>query len=260
MAWTWDPDTFAAHWFDDGNDRMPAPLRYRSRFLTMDEFEAHCAAVRDGGDSDDRERIGLLVHTLAHCDMRIEILFGSVVHRGGDGRTRKDLRVVGARNSTYAVVLAQTAVRGVDGDIRAQLLRSDQLPAALAAAIPPCEPGRDKPVTFDLADVKPEPDTGYSADSGPGSTRQRFRQLARRPTDGGGHAILRLGDLHAAHNRYRALQWFDITGDGRYVEQRNRTHLELRPASAQGFGAVFTAWIDQAQRALRADADDHTVF
>lgn len=254
MAWTWDPDTFAAHWFDEGNDRMPAPLRYRSRFPTAGGFEAHCAAVRAGVDIDERERIDLLVHTLAHCDMRIEILFGSVKHRGGDGRTRKDLRVVGARTHGHAVVLSQTAVRGVDSDIRAQLVRADQLPAAVAAALPPCDPGRDKPVTFDLADVKPGRDG--VPDTDPRSPRRKFAQLARRPADGGGHAILRLGDFHADHNRHRALQWFDITGDGRYLEQRNRTHLEIRPATAQGFTAVFTGWIEQAQRVLRERADD----
>ncbi|WP_063062262.1 ESX secretion-associated protein EspG [Nocardia sienata] len=254
MAWTWEPDTFAAHWFDEGNDRMPTPLRYRSRFATIDEFEAHRAAVRAVGDIDEQERIRLLVQTLAQCDMRIEILFGSVKHRGGDGRTRKDLRVVGARTYAHAVVLSQTAIRGEDSDIRAQLLRADQLPAALAAAVPPCEPGRDKPATFDLADVKPAEDSRYAADLT--SARRRFEQLARRSADGGGHAILRLGNFHAAHNRHRALQWCDITGDGRYVEQRNRTHLELRPASTKGFGAVFAAWIEQAERTLRENADD----
>ncbi|MEV3964832.1 ESX secretion-associated protein EspG [Nocardia sp. NPDC050193] len=254
MAWTWEPDTFAAHWFDEGNDRMPTPLRYRSRFATIDEFEVHRAAVRAGGDIDEQERIRLLVHTLAQCDMRIEILFGSVKHRGGDGRTRKDLRVVGARTYAHAVVLSQTAVRGEDSDIRAQLLRPDQLPVALAAAVPPCVPGRGKPTTFDLADVRPAETIHPSADSR--SPRHLFQQLARRPADGGGQAILRLGNFHAAHNRHRALQWFDIAGDGRYVEQRNRTHLELRPASTEGLGAVFAAWIEQAERTLRENADD----
>ncbi|MFD4403333.1 ESX secretion-associated protein EspG [Nocardia sp. NPDC058499] len=254
MAWTWEPDTFAAHWFDEGNDRMPAPLRYRSRFPTVGGFEAHRAAVRAGADIDERERIGLLVHTLTQCDMRIEILFGSVKHRGGDGHTRKDLRVVGARTYAHAVVLSQTAVRGEDSDIRAQLLRADQLPAALAAALPPCEPGRDKPATFDLADVKPA--EGHFADTDPRSPRRKFAQLARRPADGGGRAILRLGNFHAPHNRYRALQWFDITGDGRYLEHRNRTHLEFRSATAQSFTAVFTGWIEQAERALREEADE----
>ncbi len=255
MAWTWEPDTFAAHWFDEGNDRMPAPLRYRSRFPTVGGFEAHRAAVRAGADTDERERIGLLVHTLAHCDMRIEIRFGSVKHRGGDGHTRKDLRVVGARTYAHAVVLSQTAVRGEDSDIRAQLLRADQLPAALAAALPPCEPGRDKPVTFDLADVQAAKEAGFSVQD-TRSPRGRFAQLARRPADGGGQAILRLGNFHAAPNRHRVLQWGDFTGDGRYVEQRNRTHLELRPATAQGLIAIFAGWIDQAERTLREEAED----
>ncbi|MFI5718033.1 ESX secretion-associated protein EspG [Nocardia sp. NPDC051750] len=256
MTWTWDPDTFAAHWFDPGRDRMPSPLRYRSRFPTVGGLEAHGAAVRAGLDIDERERIALLVHTLEHCDMRIEIRFGSVKHRGGDGRTSKDLRLVGARTHSHAVVLSQTAVHDTDSDIRAQLLRADQLPTAVAAGIPPCEPGRDKSATFDLSDIGPAEESGYVAHTDPRSPRRRFQELVARPRDGAGRAVLRLGNFLAPHRRHRALQWFDFTGDGRYVEQRNRTHLEFRPATASGFASIFAGWIDHATRTLQDIEDD----
>ncbi|TLG11500.1 ESX secretion-associated protein EspG [Nocardia cyriacigeorgica] len=256
MAWTWEPDTFAAFWFDEGNDRMPPPLRYRSRFDTIGAYEAHCAAVRASYDQDERERIELLKHTLSKCDMRVEIFFGSKAHRGGDGRTRKDLRIVGARNYSYAAVLSQTAIGEQFGDIRAQLIRADQLPAALTASIPPCQPGRERPATFDLQDLKPGSDTGYFGDDSRRRERERFERLALRPADGGGNAILRLGNFHAAHNRHRGLQWYDISGDGRYLEQRSRTHLDVRPANPQDFTSTFTRWIEDGVRVLREQEED----
>ncbi|WP_280233992.1 ESX secretion-associated protein EspG [Nocardia cyriacigeorgica] len=256
MAWTWEPDTFAALWFDDGNDRMPPPLRYRSRFPTLGGYDAHCAAVNAQYRGDERERIDLLKHTLANCDMRVEIFFGSKAHRGGDGRSRKDLRIVGARNYSYGAVLSQTAIGEDFGDIRAQLIRADQLPAALAASIPPCSPGRERPATFDLQDLKPHSDTGYFGDDARSRERERFDRLALRPADGGGNAILRLGNFHAAHSRFRAMQWYDITGDGRYLEQRNRTHLDVRPAEPKDFTSAFTRWIEDGVRTLREKEED----
>ncbi|WP_280498852.1 ESX secretion-associated protein EspG [Nocardia cyriacigeorgica] len=256
MAWTWEPDTFAALWYDEGNDRMPPPLRYRSRFATINAFEAHRAAVRAQYTGDERERIELLKHTLANCEMRIEIFFGSKVHRNSDGRTRKDLRIVGARNYSYAVILSQTAIGEEFGDIRAQLIRADQLPTALTASIPPCSPGSERPAQFDLQDLKPPSDTGYFGDDAHTRERQRFERLALRPADGGGNAILRLGNFHAPHSRFRAMQWYDITGDGRYLEHRNRTHLDVRPAQPQDFTSAFSRWLDDGVRTLREKEED----
>ncbi|MBF6425655.1 ESX secretion-associated protein EspG [Nocardia cyriacigeorgica] len=256
MSWTWEPDTFAAFWYDDGNDRMPSPLRYRSRFPTREGYEEHCAAVRARYSGEERERIELLKHTVSSCDMRVEIFFGSVAHRGGDGRTRKDLRIVGARNYSYAAVLSQTAFGEDYGDIRAQLIRADQLPQALTAAIPPCAPGKEPRATFDVQDLKPAADSGYFVDNARNSARERFDRLARRPADGGGNAILRLGNFHAPHSRFRAMQWYDITGDGRYLEQRNRTHLEVRPWNAQDVTKAFSSWIEDGVRVLREQEED----
>ncbi|MGY0503337.1 ESX secretion-associated protein EspG [Nocardia sp. FBN12] len=255
MTWNWDPDTFATHWFSDANDLMPDPLRYRSRFATREGLDAHHAAVRASCDSDERGRINLLMHTISQCEMRVEIIGSTVRHYRGDGTTHKQYRIVGAYTAHYAALLFQTAMNDEFGDIRAELLRPESLPAAITAAIPPCTPGTARPETFHVDDIKPPPAAanGYFADDRRIAEHRRFRRLADRPADGGGHAILRLGNYHARSDRHRFIQWYDITGDGRYIEQRNSTHLDIRPVAPQNLTGVFTAWIDTAARRLRED-------
>lgn len=252
MTWLWDPDTFGAHWFDARNDRMPAPLRYRSRFPTLEGLEAHRSAVRARCGAEERERIDLLVRTVSACEMRIEIIGSTVRYHRSDGRTQKQYRVVGAIGNRYAATLYQTAIHGEYGDIRAELLRPEQLPAALAHAIPPCEPGAQRPDTFHLGDLAPT--GGYLAQDDRNAPSARFHRLARRPADGGGHAILRLGDYHAPPSRHQFAQWYDITGDGRYIEQRNSTHLSVGPATPRALTDIFSAWLDRATYHLRASA------
>ncbi|MFC4123592.1 ESX secretion-associated protein EspG [Nocardia rhizosphaerae] len=249
MTWTWEPDTFAAHWFSHVDDRMPAPLRYRSRFPTRDELDGHRAAVRANGDRDERERIDLLMHTVARCELRVEIMGSTVRHHRGDGSTHKQYRIIGAYTGQYAALLFQTAIHGVFGDIRADLLRPEDLPGAMVATVPPCPPGTGRPETFHLDDITPhhhslEPDARHTEYA-------RFRRLTDRPADGGGTAILRLGNYHARPLRHRVVQWYDITGDGRYVEQRNSTHLDIRPTTADKLTGIFTSWIDNATKTLR---------
>ncbi len=252
MTWTWDPDTFAAHWFDDANDQMPAPLRYRSRFPTLEGLDAHRAAVRAGADPDERDRINLLVHTVSRCELRIEVTGSTVRHYQGNGTTHKQYRIIGARTTQHAAVLFQTAIGDTFSDIRADLLRPEHLPAALAAAVPPCAPGTWRPETFHIDDVKPPvaQQNNHFATDDRNSPHARFHRLARRPADGAGHAVLRLGDYHAPPSRHRHAQWYDLTNDGRYLEQRNATHVDVRPATPQTLPALFTTWLDQATRSL----------
>lgn len=257
MSWIWDPDTFGVHWFNEGNDRMPAPLRYRSRFPTLEELEDHRIAVRARYSPDERRHIDLLVHTLAHCDMRIEIIGSTSKHQRGDGKTQEQYRVVGARNTHYAVVLRQTAIPDEYGNIWANLLPPEQLPTALTATIPACKPGTHRPDTFHINDLKPPTSSGYLVDNTHNTPHERFNRLARRPTDGGGQAILRLGNHHARPTRHRAMQWYDITGDGRYTEQRTQTHLDIRPTTPQALTATFTAWINQTLHQLHDAATAH---
>ena len=251
MTWTWDLDTFGAHWFNAANDRMPDPLRYLSRFPTLEGLHAHRTSVRAALSTDECERIDLLMHTVSRCDLRIEIIGSTTRHYRGDGRSRKQYRLVGARTSRHAVVLFQTALHDEFSDIRADLLRAEDLPTALAAAIPPCDPGTARPETFHLGDTEPAQRAAYLSDDSRNSGRARFQRYARSPVDGGGHAVLRLGNYHARPERHRFAQWRDITDDGRYLEQRNDTHIEIRPAASRLLGELFGAWVERAVRQVR---------
>lgn len=45
--WTWEPDDFAALWFNPANDRFPNPLRFTSRFTYRDDFDIHRVTMRE---------------------------------------------------------------------------------------------------------------------------------------------------------------------------------------------------------------------
>ncbi|MFC9896626.1 ESX secretion-associated protein EspG [Nocardia sp. NPDC127579] len=249
MSWLWDLDAFATHWYNDRNDRMPTPLRYRSRFPFRDDQYDYQAKVRAELVGEERERVALLVHTVSHCELRIEIRGTTRERQGGPAR---DYRVVGAQNQQWAAVLCQVGSGEDFGAVRATLLPAQQLPAALTASILGCAPGKQARATFHLDDLKPP--TGYTQSAN--TPRARFERMVVHPTTGGGHAILHLGNYHAPRTTSRAARWYDLADDGRYLEQRNRTHLDIRPATPAEHTAMFTRWIDQATTHLRARADE----
>ncbi|MBF6436875.1 ESX secretion-associated protein EspG [Nocardia cyriacigeorgica] len=248
--WRWDPDDFAALWYSDAHDRFPRPLRYVSRFRFLGEVAAHREKVRTGYDGDELERIQLAFHTLAESDFRIEILGGTTkTKRGREG----EYRVVGASTTYQAATLSQTAIDGVDGPITCRLFRPEQLPNRLTAALPACAPGTHPAATFHLADLEQRSEQRSFAHRTP---REEYQRLALRPADGGGNAGLLVGPLHARPDPWYAFQWFDLTGDGRYLEQRNREQLNVRPAAPQMFTEMFTNWIVRARKRLREDAQE----
>ncbi|NKY33654.1 ESX secretion-associated protein EspG [Nocardia speluncae] len=248
--WIWEPDDFAALWYRDGIDRFPRPLRYLSRYKTRNPYEAHAAAVRARYDRDEHELIRLALHTLSDGDLRIEILGGSTVtDRGGV----REYRVVGAQTTRHGVVLAQSAIDGVDGSVHAQLFAADQLPKRLAGLLPKCAPGREAPGTFHIDDLTPGREEQQSMRRGPG---EQYRRLAMRPADGGGNAGLRVGSILDRPKPWYGFRWYDITGDGRYLEKRTREHVSVRPAGPQDFAAGFAEWIDRSRHRLREEEAD----
>ncbi|WP_405165576.1 ESX secretion-associated protein EspG [Nocardia sp. NBC_01499] len=252
--WTWDPDDFAALWYSDANDRFPNPLHYQSSFVLRDEFAAHAVAVRNRYSRDEMERIQLAVHTLTTSDMRIEILGGTMKHKGRDGRVRM-YRIVGARNPYHAVTLTQTATVDLDGPIRLRMCRPADLPGHIAKSIPAREPGREKPATFHVGDLQPRR-TGHFEETSRGNPREQYQRLLQRPADGGGSAGLLTGPINTVSQPWNVLQWHDITDDGRYLERRSGDQISVRPVTAQELSAHFTAWIDRALQRLRADEDE----
>ncbi|RDI54206.1 ESX secretion-associated protein EspG [Nocardia mexicana] len=244
--WSWDPDDFAVLWYSDANDRFPHPLHYTSRLASNDEVAAHRNAVRARYDADETERITLALHTLTSCDLRIEIGGESTVL--GKGKPR-EYRILGARTPYHAVMLTQTAADGVDGPIRCRLFRPEQLPARLAAILPSVPPGSGKPDTFHVDELRSR-DDGYSSRNSP---RERFDRLTQRPFDGSGAAGLLAGYLHSRPDPWYAMGWFDVTGDGRYVQQQTREHITVRPATTQDLTSHFETWIERSLQRLRED-------
>ncbi|WP_280387959.1 ESX secretion-associated protein EspG [Nocardia wallacei] len=248
--WSWEPDDFAVLWYSDANDRFPHPLRYVSRLATVGEVDAHRASVRARYSADELEEINLALHTLTTSELRIEIGGESTVLGNG---TPREYRVLGARTPYHAVMLTQTAAGGVDGPIRCRLFRTEQLPGRLAAIVPKAPPGNQPPDTFHIDELRSRAD-GYASTRN--SPRERFDRLTGRPSDGSGVAGLHTGYLHSRPSPLFAVGWFDITGDGRYLQQQTREHITVRPTTTQDLTACFESWIDRAVNRLREDQFD----
>ena len=246
--WSWEPDDFAALWFSDANDRFPRPLSYTSRFATANQIAAHRAAVRGRYDADETELYRLAFGTLERSELRIEIHGESKTL--GKGRPR-EYRIVGARTAFHAVLLTQTADNDIDGSIKCRVFPTEQLAGRLAHILPTARPGSAAPQTFHLDDLR-NPDRSHSS---PNSPHERFRQLAGRPIDGGAAAWLRTGYLHSRPEPWYVTEWFDVTGDGRYLQQRTREHLTVRPATTADLTSCFHTWIETAGQRLQADED-----
>ncbi|MBF6172612.1 ESX secretion-associated protein EspG [Nocardia blacklockiae] len=242
--WDWDPDDFAVLWYGEGHDRFPRPLAYTSRFPTNDEVDAHRVAVRNRYDADETERIHLAFHTLAHSELRIEILGESMTL--GRGKPR-EYRVVGARTPYDAVMLTQTATPDTHGRIRCRLFPTEQLAPRLAHILPAFRAGNAAPETFHLDDVR---DPTATRDHGHHSPGARLTRFLDRPIDGGGVAGLRTGPIHHRPEPWHVAQWLDFPEDGRYLQQRTREHLTVRPAATPDLTTLFTSWIDNALHRL----------
>ncbi|MBF6355467.1 ESX secretion-associated protein EspG [Nocardia higoensis] len=245
--WTWEPDDFAALWLRDGMDRFPRPLRYLSRFKTRTPFESHAAQVRARYDRDEHETIRLALHTLTAAQLRIEVLGGSTATRRGRVR---EYRIVGGRTAHHAVVLAQSAVDGVDGSVHVRLLPAESLATRLATLLPPCDPGREPATTVHSAELS----AGAGHASARRSPRENYERIAGRPADGGGNAGLLVGSVLSRPAPWFQAQWYDIAGDGRYLETRTREHVAVRPATARDIAGCYAGWIERALDRIGDDA------
>ncbi|MGQ4614751.1 ESX secretion-associated protein EspG [Nocardia sp. R7R-8] len=249
--WTWTPDDFAALWFGDAHDRMPGPLRYTSRFAFRDDFATHRTAVRNSYSPDELDEINAAFHTLGTSDLRIEILGGTCKHKNSTGRDDvREYRIIGARTNDRAVVLSQAGNQHDHGPIRLRIVPADHLPARLVNAIPPCQPGSEKPATFHPDDLTPRRNT-YLQDNARNTPREQYQRLLHRPLDGGGTAVLITAPLHTHTKPTKLLQWHDISSDGRYTEHRS-SHITVRPTTPADLTTHFTTWITKALHHLES--------
>jgi len=250
--WSWDPEDFAVLWLGDARDRLPRPLGYTSRFPSQDEVHYHRQAVHARYSVDEREQIELAFHTLTTADLRIEIMGTSQTL--GKGAPR-EYRIVGARNAYHAIMFTQTADPGVgetdsvDGAVRCRLFRPEQLPGRLASILPSFPAGQGKPDTFHLQDLQGRPADSYARNT----PRDRYDRMTKQPVDGGGGGGLFTGSPSLNPDPWYAAQWVDIARDGRYLMQRTREHLTVRPATPNDLTTCFTTWIERALKRLRED-------
>src|SRR6266568_9459586 len=253
--WSWEPEDFAVLWLGDARDRLPRPLGYTSRFPTQDEVHYHRRAVHARYDTDGREQIELAFHTLSTADVRIEIMGQSTALGKG---ALKEYRIVGARGPYHAVMFTQTAdsadgeTDSVDGTVRCRLFRPEDLPGRLANVIPSFPAGQGKPDTFNLQDLKDRPADSYTRNT----PRDRYDRITKRPTDGGGGAGLLTGSPSLNPAPWYTVQWVDFSGHGRYLMQRTREHLTIRPATPNDLTTYFATWIERALQRLREDQPD----
>ncbi|MFI9509249.1 ESX secretion-associated protein EspG [Nocardia sp. NPDC052566] len=255
--WTWEPDDFAALWFSAANDRFPRPLHHRSRFTFREDFDTHRTEVRESYDSDEMEEIQLALHTLTTSDVRIEILGGTTKHRANDG-SRREYRLLGARNLYHAVVLFQSAANGEHGQVRLRTCSTEALPARIVNFLPGCNPGSAGAAVFHAQDLARPRDPHFGASRHNDSLVQ-YKGLLDRPVDGGGNAGLLIGPIHDRPSPRNTLRWYDITDDGRYTEQRTAEHITVRPTVPQDLAAEFTTWINKAVQQLREETDDNVL-
>ncbi|MQY19494.1 ESX secretion-associated protein EspG [Nocardia macrotermitis] len=249
--WSWEPEDFAALWLGDARDRLPSPLSYTSSLPTQDDVRRHRQQVHGRYDADERDLIEVAFRTLTDAELRIQIHGQS--RALGNGKTR-DYRILGARTRFNAMMLTQTAdpgQDGVDGTVRCRLFRTEQLAPRLANIVPSFPPGKEKPDTFHFEDIR-RPAQGFSRNT----PRDRYDRLSKRPVDGGGTAALFTGSVFHTLNPWYAVQWVDVGRDGRYLQQRTREHLTIRPASPQDLTTTFQTWIERALERLREDEPD----
>ncbi|MEV3963480.1 ESX secretion-associated protein EspG [Nocardia sp. NPDC050193] len=253
--WVWEPDDFAALWYSDAYDRFPTPLRYTSRFAFNDEARAHRLEVRDRYSREERAGIQVALDTLGTSEMRIEILGATTAHKHSTGRDdMREYRIVGARTEAYAVTVSQAGTESDHGSIHVRLFRPENLATRLVSGLAPCAPGTAEAATFHPEDLEPNRDSHFG-DPRRTRAREQYRKLVGRENDGGGCAILLMGRFDAVTEPTRVLQWYDITGDGRYLEQRGN-HVTVRPATVTEFTRHFSTWLDNAWRRLEEERTD----
>ncbi|MFD5178528.1 ESX secretion-associated protein EspG [Nocardia sp. NPDC058379] len=247
--WTWEPDDFAALWINDARDRFPSPLGYTSAIPTVSEERAFRAAVHARYDHEEHELIQLAFHTLSDCVLQIRIV-GESTRLGGN--RRRMYRLLAAQTAHHAVLLSQTVTDDVEERIRCRLFRPDNLPGRIAKLLPEFGPGRTASQTFHLDEV-----TRRGGNSSRDTPRTPIERLLGMPRDGVGIAELLPGPLEARSESWYSAQWFDITGDGRYLVRRDRDQAQIRPIAGDDLRALFGNWIDRTLTRLRERENEH---
>ncbi|WP_169593571.1 ESX secretion-associated protein EspG [Antrihabitans stalactiti] len=216
-TWTLPAEDFAALWFGPANDRMPFPFRFLSRFALADEYEAHRTKTRDTFSADRFEDLHHALHIIAEPRARIEV-YG----RRGE---REELRILGCIDGRPGVVASQR--RG--GDITLQLVSAEKVAGLVVDRLPEAGPGSKRVQRFATSALADDAPFVMRTDGV--SEKARYAKIVNAPRASEGTLSVYAGPRHGDQRVTGTVRWYDLVGDGRYLETRTRDTIEVKPAA-----------------------------
>ncbi|WP_280336668.1 ESX secretion-associated protein EspG [Nocardia wallacei] len=251
-SWSFDEEEFAALWFGPANDRMLYPLDYLSRFGHVNERDRFWSRVRQ--EYSERGRLSWNEADLLRraftvlTDPEVWAEIHGVSDQAGP------IRVAAARHDRHAALAMQFTRRS---RIELSITAADRLPERLTMLLPEQPPGTRPAQAFVAADLYPErqPILRYTGESTP---LQRYRELIRRPATGAGVVTVFRGPRRQGLRPPRkvgTVRWYDIEGDGRYMETGSRT-ITVRPADTPTIRGAVTRLLDHALLEFRDYMED----
>jgi hypothetical protein len=216
-GWELSLDDFAALRYGNANDELPEPICFTSRFADLDEAGMHRRAVLAKYGTEEYAGLRTAMDLLSLPPVRLTALAAS------DGTTT---RIAAGRHSTAAVFAVQHTETV---SIRLHRTTADGLTAELVAALPSCVAGKRSYFTATHREIAGE--TGSYLESATRlSPAQEYRQYYGPAKRVGSGIISVQGSELGAQRGYGSIEWFDIAGDGRYLETRDNYHVTVTPA------------------------------
>ena len=234
LTWTLPAEDFAALWFGPANDRMPFPLRFRSRFPLADEYEAHRNKTRDAFAADKFEDLHHALRVLAEPCARIEVY-------GRRGPQNEELRILGCVDGRPGVVAAQ---KQSGGNITLQLVGAEKVAGLVLDLLPDAGPGRKRAQRFAKSALSDDAPFVMRTDGL--SEKAQYAKLVGGPRGSEGTLSVYVGPRHGDQRLTAVVRWFDIVGDGRYTETRTRDTIEVKPATRNDVLARLHAALERA--------------
>ncbi|WP_430333947.1 ESX secretion-associated protein EspG [Rhodococcus sp. ACT016] len=238
-SWRFTGLEFQVVWAQLGRDRLPYPLRFRPIADTQDDLDRQRRAAAASWAPRLTGTLDRHLAVLADPDVRVEV----AGFAGREDGTRIRMHA-GIRGDT-ATLAIQLPGPDADsgGDVLAHGVDPEQIPNAIAAALPVMSTGSRPAMRFRRSDLE--------SGSGPllvsaGSTRIRDAalDLLRRPRTGIGEITAFAGAAYDSRPTTDGvgLHWLDFDGDGRYC-LRETADIAVTPASGPRLAVEISALV-----------------
>ncbi len=239
---------FEILWAAYGRDRLPYPLRFRTRISDFDELKRDRElAVRSLLDKYD-PMVERAIDTLLHPDARLE----SKGYAGQD--SPQIIRFHGAIRGASGATLTQEPDGGDDtgGDVVLTWCGIDEVAETAVAALPERGPGRLAPIEIPRARIADE-DEHFEYRRGAVSAADQISRVFRRPRSGHGEIAAYAGGAVDARpsTPERTFWWMDFP-DGRYYA-RTGDPIIAEPLDRTRMIAGIRQMLLRAQRRYRAE-------